>query len=255
MNQPLNQKIALVTGGSRNIGRETAIALARDGADVVITYVGRADAAASTVAELERLGVRAAAIQVNLTGTAEIDAFTDAFTDVIGDWGHSHFDILVNNAGALRRGLFHEVREDDLDFLYETNYKSLFFLTQALSPRMADGGRIINLGSGTARTAFGPLVAYGPLKAAVQSLTTYLAGALGPRGITVNAVAPGGLDNEFNGELFTEMPQARDYLRNSTALGRIGQSDDVGGVIAFLSRPESSFISGTVIEVDGGYHL
>ncbi|MEO1203284.1 MAG: SDR family oxidoreductase, partial [Pseudomonadota bacterium] len=244
-----------VTGGSRNIGRETALELGRAGADVVITYVAQEDAAKATVAELEGLGVRAAALRVNLTGSGEIDAFGDAFSSVIESWGRSDFDILINNAGTLRRALFHEVTEDDLDHVFQTNYKSVFFLTQKLGSRLADGGRIVNLGSGTARIAFGPLVAYGPLKAALQSLTLYLASFFGNRGITVNAVAPGGLDDDFNAELFEEMPQARDYIRGNTALGRIGMPKDVAGVIAFLCRPEAGFVSGSVVNVDGGYHL
>ena len=255
MSKSLTGKTALVTGGSRNIGRETALALAADGADIVITYVENEPAAARTVADIEALGVRAAALRVNLTGTSGLDSFVAAFVEILAGWGRDNFDILVNNAGALRRGLFDKVSEDDLDYLFDTNYKSVFFLTQKLGGLITDGGRIVNLGSGTARIAFAPLVAYGPLKAALQSLTLYLASFFGGRGITVNAVAPGGLDDDFNAELFEEMPQARDYLRSNTAVGRIGMPDDVSGVIAFVCRPEASFISGSVISVDGGYHL
>ncbi|MDJ0911334.1 MAG: SDR family oxidoreductase [Woeseiaceae bacterium] len=255
MSKSLTGKIALVTGGSRNIGRETALALAGDGADVVLTYINNETAAERTVADIEALGTRARALRVNLTGTAELDGFVAAFADILSEWGREDFDILVNNAGALRRGLFESVTEEDLDFIFDTNYKSVFFLTQKLGGLIADGGRIVNLGSGTARLAFAPLVAYGPLKAALQSLTLYLASFFGGRGITVNAVAPGGLDDDFNAELFEEMPQARDYLRSNTAVGRIGMPDDVSGVIAFICRPDASFISGSVISVDGGYHL
>jgi NAD(P)-dependent dehydrogenase (short-subunit alcohol dehydrogenase family) len=121
---------------------------------------------------------------------------------------------------------------------------------------IADGGRIVNLGSGTAKIAFGPLVSYGPMKAALQSLTVYLASFLGKRQITVNAVAPGGLDDDFNALLFNKIfPPARDYIKSNTAVGRIGMPDDIGGVIAFLCSPEAAFISGAVLPVDGGYHL
>ncbi|HEY1015199.1 MAG TPA: SDR family oxidoreductase, partial [Herpetosiphonaceae bacterium] len=170
-------------------------------------------------------------------------------------WDRERFDILVNNAGILRLGTFDAVTEADLDAIYAVNYKSPFFLTQRLLGDLADGGRIINIGSGTARIAFGPLVAYGPLKAALQSLTLYLANFLGPRGIAVNAVAPGGLDNEFNADVFRRLPQARDYIIGGTALGRIGGSADVGGAIAFLAGPAGGFVSGAVLPVDGGYHL
>ncbi|MDJ0751125.1 MAG: SDR family oxidoreductase [Woeseiaceae bacterium] len=255
MTQSLNGKIAIVTGGSRNIGRETALRLAASGADVIISYRQNQAAADSAVAEMRELGVRAAAIQADFTGTSGLAAFVDGVTATLGDWGRDSFDMLINNAGALRRGLFEAVSEDDLDFIYETNYKSVFFLTQKLGPLFADNGRIVNLGSGTARIAFGPLVAYGPLKAALTSLTLYLASYFGGRGITVNTISPGGLDDDFNADLFEEMPQARDYIRGNTALGRIGLPGDVAGAIEFLCRPEAGFISGATINVDGGYHL
>jgi len=129
------------------------------------------------------------------------------------------------------------------------------FLTQQLGPLLTDGGRIVNLGSGTARIAFGPLISYGPFKAALQSLTLYLASHFGGRGITVNAVAPGGLDDDFNAPLFERMPVARDYIIGNTALKRIGVPKDIGEVVAFLCTPQAGFISGAIVPIDGGYHL
>ena len=255
MTNSLKNKVALVTGGSRNNGRETALALAQRGADVVITYRERKQEAEQTVVDLKGLGVRAAAIQVDFTGTSQLDRFVADFQTLLGSWERKTFDILINNAGALRLVPFDMVSEDDLDAIYQINYKSVFFLTQKLVGHMADGGRIINIGSGTARIAFGPLVSYGPLKAALQVLTLYLASFLGPRKITVNAVAPGGLDNEFNAGLFERRPQAREFIASNTALGRIGTSQDVGGIIAFLCTDAAEFISGAIIPVDGGYHL
>jgi NAD(P)-dependent dehydrogenase (short-subunit alcohol dehydrogenase family) len=254
MSKELNTKIALVTGGNRNIGRETALALAAQGADVIITYREQKESAAKTVADLQALGVKAAALQVNLTGTAQLPAFVAQFKAQLAAWGRSDFDILVNNAGTLRIATFDKVSEDDLDTVFATNYKSVFFLTQHLHSLIANGGRIVNLGSGTARIAFGPLVSYGPLKAALQSLTLYLASFLGGRNITVNAVAPGGLDDDFNAPLFAMIP-AKDYIKANTAVGRVGVPRDVGGVIAFLCSPQASFVSGAVLPVDGGYHL
>jgi NAD(P)-dependent dehydrogenase (short-subunit alcohol dehydrogenase family) len=250
----LKHKVALVTGGNRNIGRETALALAREGADVVITYREQAESAAQTVKDLEALGVRAAALQVDLTGTAQLPAFVERFQRQLSQWGRRDFDILVNNAGTLRIATFDKVTEADLDAVFDTNYKSVFFLTQKLMGLVADSGRIVNLGSGTARIAFGPLVSYGPLKAALQSLTLYLASFLGKRGITVNAVAPGGLDDDFNAPLFAMMP-AKDHIKAHTAVARVGVPGDVGSVIAFLCSPRASFISGAVLPIDGGYHL
>jgi NAD(P)-dependent dehydrogenase (short-subunit alcohol dehydrogenase family) len=251
----LDSKVALVTGGSRNIGRETALALADMGASVVITYVKQADAAKKTVADLESKGVRAACIRVDLTGTAELDRFVAEFRQVLTSWKCEKFDILVNNAGTLRLGTFDQITEADLDANLLTNYKSVFFLTQKLLGVLADGGRIVNLGSGTARIAFAPLVAYGPTKAAVQSLTLYLASFLGPRGVTVNAVAPGGLDDDFNAGLFKQVPPSKGYITSNTALTRIGVPTDVAGVIAFLCTQQAAFVNGAIINIDGGFHL
>ena len=250
----LESKVALVTGGNRNIGRETTLSLASKGADVVITYREQKDTAEQTVKDLMALGVRAAAIQVNLTGTGQLPAFVAQFKQQLADWGRSDFDILINNAGTLRIATFDRVTEDDLDTVFNTNYKSVFFLTQHLAGLIADNGRIVNLGSGTARIAFGPLISYGPIKAALQSLTLYLASFLGKRGITVNAVAPGGLDDDFNAPVFAMMP-AKDFITANTAVGRIGVPKDIGGVIAFLCSREAAFVSGAVLNIDGGYHL
>jgi NAD(P)-dependent dehydrogenase (short-subunit alcohol dehydrogenase family) len=255
VDKSLHGKVALVTGGSRNIGRNVAMALGARGADVVLTYRELEAEAGRTVAELQALGVRAKALQVDLTGTAQLPELIDAFKSVLAAWQRPRFDILVNNAGALRLGMFEEITEADIDHIYQTNYKSVFFLTQQLGALLAEGGRIVNLGSGTARIAFGPLISYGPFKAALQSLTLYLASHFGGRGITVNAVAPGGLDDDFNAPLFERMPQARDFIIGNTALKRIGLPKDIGEVVAFLCTPEAGFISGAVVPIDGGYHL
>jgi NAD(P)-dependent dehydrogenase (short-subunit alcohol dehydrogenase family) len=248
-------KTALVTGGSRNIGKETALALAGKSIDVIITYNERTEQAEQAIRELEEKGVKAKAIQANLSHAQNIVTLVESVNKTLVEWDKKGIDILVNNAGTLRLGTFDKISEEDLDLIYHTNYKSIFFLTQRLLPVLIDGGRIVNLGSGTARIAFAPLVAYGPIKAALQSLTLYLASFLGNRGITVNAVAPGGLDDDFNAPLFAAVPQAKGFITATTAIGRIGYPTDIGNTIAFLCSAEASFISGAVIPIDGGYHL
>ena len=255
MQRSLQGQVAVVTGGNRNSCRETALALARQGADGICTYRVQKETAEQVVTELASIGVRARALQVDFTGVTQLDRFVSELKDTLSEWQRPHFNILVNNAGTLRLGAFNEVREEDLDHVYQTNYKSVFFLTQRLATLIADAGRIVNLGSGTARIAFAPLVSYGPFKAALQSLTLYLASHFGKRGITVNAVAPGGLDDDFNAPLFAGMPGTREFITANSALGRIGRPKDIGEVIAFLCTPEASFISGAVIPIDGGYHL
>jgi NAD(P)-dependent dehydrogenase (short-subunit alcohol dehydrogenase family) len=249
-------RTALVTGGSRNIGKLSALAIAEKGVDVIITYNEKADLAAETVKEIEALGVKATALQVNFTDSKNIPSLVESVKATLASWGKTGLDILVNNAGTLRLGMLDSLSMEDLDAVYNTNYKSVFYLTQQLLPILNNDGRIVNLGSGTAKIAFGPLVSYGPMKAALQSLTLYLAAFLGPKGITVNAVAPGGLDDDFNALLFDHVfPPAREYIKSNTAVGRIGMPTDISGVIAFLTSPEASFISGAVLPVDGGYHL
>jgi len=249
-------KTAIVTGGNRNIGREAALALASKSVDIIITYNERKEQATQTVNELVALGIKATAIQINFETTSGIKLFVEKVKATLTQWGKTGLDILINNAGTLKIAPFDKVTEADLDTIYQTNYKSIFFLTQELLPHLNDGGRIVNLGSGTAKIAFGPLVSYGPMKAALQSLTPYLASFLGSKRITVNAVAPGGLDDDFNAPLFNVIfPPAREYIKANTAVGRLGMPNDVGHVIAFLCSEEASFISGAVIPIDGGYHL
>ncbi len=251
----LKGKIALVTGGSRSLGRNAAQHLADAGADVVITYVRNEEAAKETLADLIRRGVRAAAIQVDLTGSASLPRFKQAFASQLADWDADRFDILINNAGVTSEHPFGEIPEEELDRLYETNYKSLVLLTQHLEPLIRDGGRIITMGTGLTRVTFSPMVVYAGMKAAVETFTRYLAADLGKRGITVNAVAPGGIDNDFNADRFEKMPQMREYLASQTALGRIGRTEDIGPITAFLASDDAGWITGQRIEASGGFKL
>ncbi|MEM9049072.1 MAG: SDR family oxidoreductase [Pseudomonadota bacterium] len=256
MEHTLAGKTALVTGGSRNIGRLTALELASKGADIVLTYRSQSAAAEAVVAEIRALGQRAKALQADFGQDGNAADLAERALGVLDSWDKAQLDILINNAGTLRIGGFDQITAGDLDAIYTTNFKSVVLLTQALVPHMAEAGRIVNLSSGLANGAFPPLIAYGPLKAALQAMTLYWAQILGPRQITVNAVAPGGLDDDFNAQLFNQIiPGARDYIANGTALGRVGLPEDVSGVIGFLCEPKAGFVTGAVLKIDGGFKL
>lgn len=255
MSTSLKNKIALVTGGSRGVGRDIATRLAQAGADVVITYRSNQTAAEETLAALRAHGVRAAALQVDLEGTSGIPAFVEAFTAQLTSWDSPGFDILVNNAGISSAGPLGAVPEQELDRVYNTNFKSVFFLTQALQEQIRDHGRVFTIGTGLTRFTLDAYVAYASLKAAVELLAPYWAKTLGPRGITVNTVSPGALDTDFNKHAFDAMPQMREIIAQNTALGRVGLAEDVGGVVAFLCSDDARWITGQRIEVSGGMFL
>lgn len=256
MSYDLTGKTALITGGSRSLGRATALRLAREGADVILTYRSRAAEADAVVAEIEALGRKAVALQVDLEGTAGIPAFVAQVAKVGEDlFGHDRIDVLVNNAGIERGGVFGTVSEEDWDAMMDTNLKSAFFLTQALVERINDGGRILFLGTGLTRFALPPYVAYAASKAALNGVALYLAKTLGPRGITVNVVAPGALETDFNRANFDAHPEVVDVIAGNTAQGRLGQTDDVEGAIAFLASPAAQWVTGQRLEASGGMFL
>ncbi len=252
--QTSRNKTALITGGSRGLGREIALRLGAQGTDVILTYRQERDRAQSVVDELQNSGRKAASVQVELNGTGQLDALCARVSGILEEW-NAGLDILIPNAGVLTMKSFGELTEEDLDRQYQVNYKSLFFLLQRLIPRLSDGGRIVTIGSGTTHHAFLPLIGYAPLKAAVETLTVYLAQLLGSRGITVNAVAPGALDTDFNAPLFEAMPAVPGYIGQQTALSRIGMPTDVVGVVAFLCSDEARWITGHRLDVSGGFKL
>jgi NAD(P)-dependent dehydrogenase (short-subunit alcohol dehydrogenase family) len=251
----LNGKTALVTGGNRSLGRDIALKIAEAGADVVITYRGGEDAAKQTAADIEALGRRAAVLQADLTGTSQIEGLVKGLTGVLANWKADGLDILVNNAGISSHGTFGSITEEQVDEVYNINYKSVLFLTQALLPTLRDNGRVISIGSGLGRFSLPGIGVYGSFKAAVEHLMRYLARELGPRGITANAVAPGALYTDFNRQAFDQNPQMVDFIGSVTALGRVGKADDVGGVVAFLCSDDAHWITGQRIEVSGGMFL
>ncbi len=252
----MTTQIALITGGSRGLGRATALQLAADGVGVVITYLSRRDEADEVVAEARSLGVEAAALQLDTGDTAGFADFAERFRTTLEQrWGRSTFDHLVNNAGIGIHAPFLETSEDDFDQLMNIHLKGVFFLTQRLVPLMEDGGRIVNMSTGLARFSMPGYSAYGSMKGAVEVLTRYLAAELGPRGIAVNTVAPGAIETDFGGGVVRDVKELNDMVASITAMGRVGLPDDVGGAVASLLTGGNQWITGQRIEVSGGMNL
>jgi NAD(P)-dependent dehydrogenase (short-subunit alcohol dehydrogenase family) len=248
--------IALVTGGSRGLGRNTALALAAQGIDVVLTYQRNAEEAAATVARIEALGRRAVALALDVGHSRSFPAFVDSLRQALAQtWGRERIDFLVNNAGIGITAPFAETTEEQFDRLSNIHLKGVFFLTQALLPVLADGGRIINLSSGLARFALPGYAAYAAMKGGVEVLTRYLAKELGPRGIRVNVVAPGAIATDFGGGTVRDNAQVNGFIASQTALGRVGEADDIGPVIAALLAPGTGWVNAQRIEASGGMFL
>ncbi len=247
--------IAIVTGGSRGIGRNTVISLARDGVDSIFTYRERRADADAVVAEAATLGATAVAVQLDVTEFSAFDAFAERVRDIVTGLGAERFDFLVNNAGNSLGKSFAETTEDDLDGVYRAHVKSAFFLTQRLVPLMNDGGRIVNISSGLTRFAYPGRVGYAMMKSAVETLTHYLAVELGPRGIAVNTVAPGAIATDFSGGVVRDNPEVNRLVGEHTALGRAGVPDDIGPMIASLLAPANRWVTAQRIEVSGGMNL
>jgi NAD(P)-dependent dehydrogenase (short-subunit alcohol dehydrogenase family) len=248
-------RIALITGGNRGIGRSTALALAREGVDSILTYRSNAAEADAVVAEIAALGRRAVALRLDAGDTSSFDAFASTVADTLQTWGRDSFDHLVNNGGMNRTAPFAEFTEADFDALVDVHFKGVFFLTQKLVPLLADNGSIVNLSSGLTRVTGPDRAAYGSVKGAVEVLTRYLAAELGPRGITVNTIAPGAVATDFSGGVLRDTPAVQEHIASVTALGRIAYADDIGPAIAALLGPANRWVNGQRVEVSGGLHL
>lgn len=247
------QRIALITGGNRGIGRSTALALAADGVDSIITYRTHPEEAEQVVGELEALGRKAAALQLDTGDTSSFDAFVDSFTAVLqNSWGRDSFDYLVNNAGNSSATGFAEMTEEEFDRLVDIHFKGVFFLTQKLADQIADNGRIVNISSGLARMSMPKRIGYGSVKGAVEVMTRYMALELGPRGITANVVAPGAVATDFSGGIVRDTPAYQEKIAEHTALGRHAVADDIGPVIAAVLSDANHWVTGQRIEASGG---
>ena len=251
-----NSKIALVTGGSRGLGRDMAINLAKRGIDVALTYNSNQTEADKVVAEIEAIGRKAVALQLNTGEVNTFDAFfTSLKTALQQTFSTDRFDFLINNAGTALYAPFAETTEEQFDTVLNIHYKGVFFLTQKALPVLNDGGRIINISSGLARFAFPGSSAYGSMKGAIEVLTRYLAKELGPRQISANVVAPGAIETDFGGGHVRDDEATNKMVASATALGRVGLPDDIGGVVAFLCTEDAKWINGQRIEVSGGMML
>jgi NAD(P)-dependent dehydrogenase (short-subunit alcohol dehydrogenase family) len=248
-------KVAVVTGGSRGLGRNTVLSLARRGVNSIFTYHSNRAEADTVVAAVGGAGAKAAALQLDTANVSSFDAFARSVRSTLASLGAERFDYLVNNAGTSLHKNFDQTTEEELDQIYNVHFKGVFFLTQKLLPLMHDGGRIVNISSGLARVALPGSSAYASMKGAVEVLTRYLAKELGARGIAVNTVAPGAIATDFSGGMVRDNPDVNKRVAAMTALGRAGQPDDIGPMIAALLSDDNRRVNGQRIEVSGGMSL
>jgi NAD(P)-dependent dehydrogenase (short-subunit alcohol dehydrogenase family) len=249
-------KIALITGGSRGLGKNAALRMARKGIDVIITYNNRKEDADAVVAAIKNTGRVAVALQLNTGVVKSFGVFQRQLLRVLKDnWNRDTFDFLVNNAGTEYSAPIATTVEEQFDILYNVHFKGVYFLTQKLLPVLADNGGVINVSSGLARFSFPGYSAYASMKGAIEVFTKYLAKELGARGIRANAVAPGAIHTDFTKTTFQTHPEATAAIASGTALGRVGEPDDIGGVIAFLCTEDARWINAQRIEASGGMML
>jgi NAD(P)-dependent dehydrogenase (short-subunit alcohol dehydrogenase family) len=247
--------VSIVTGGSRGLGRNSALSIARSGGDVIVTYRDNADQARAVVADIEALGRKAAALQLDVGAIATLPAFVDQVRATLQSWGRESFDHLVNNAGHGEMTSFAETTEAQFDRLFDVHVKGVFFLTQSLLPLLADGGRIVNFSSGLTRITYPGFSAYSAAKGAIEILTLYLAKELGGRGITANTIAPGAIETDFLGGAVRDTPAYNEAFAQMIALGRVGVPDDIGPAVASLLGPENRWVTAQRIEVSGGQNI
>jgi NAD(P)-dependent dehydrogenase (short-subunit alcohol dehydrogenase family) len=248
--------ITLITGGSRGLGKNTALTLAERGHDIIITYNSKKDEAEAVVAEVNKLGRKAAALQLDVSKSGTFAGFADSVKKVLSEvFGAERFDNLVNNAGIGINAPFEETTEEQFDLLVDIHLKAPFFLTQKLLPVIKDGGRIMNISSGLARFCMPGYSAYGAMKGGVEVLTRYMAAELGKRGISVVVLAPGAIETDFGGGVVRDNKHVNDHIASITALGRVGLPDDIGGAVAALLSADARWINGMRIEASGGMIL
>jgi len=248
-----NNKIVLVTGGSRGLGKNMALSLAKKGLDVILTYNSKKEEAEIVVSEIESLGQKALALQLNVGESKTFDAFFETLKAASeSTFGTDKIDYLVNNAGIGIYNSFEETTEEQFDTLLNIQFKGSFFLTQKALPILNDGGGIVNISTGLARFALPGYAAYAAMKGAMETLTRYQAKELGARGIRSNSVAPGAIETDFGGGLVRDNAEVNKHIASTIALGRVGLPDDIGGVVAFLCSDDAKWVNAQRIEVSGG---
>jgi NAD(P)-dependent dehydrogenase (short-subunit alcohol dehydrogenase family) len=251
-----NKKIALVTGGSRGLGKDMALRLAEKGIDVIITYHSKITEAQNVVSQIQQSGRKAAALQLNTGEIKTFGSFTEKLKDVLGSgFETDHIDFLINNAGQGGYSAIGEVTEAFFDDLMNVHFKGVYFLTQSLVPLINDGGGIVNVSSGLTRISVPGSSAYASLKTAVETFTRYLAKELGSKGIRANVIAPGAIMTDFGGGHLRNSDDLQKFISNVTALGRPGVADDIGGVVAFLCSDDAKWVNGQRIEISGGMYV
>ena len=249
-------KIALVTGGSRGLGKDMVLRLAEKGIHVILTYNTKAAEAQAVVAQIEQTGRKAVALQLNTGDVKSFDPFLINFKQVLADkFGTNHLDFVINNAGFGHITPINEVTEEAFDQLMNVHFKGVYFLTQKMLPLINNGGGIVNISSGLARFAMPGSSAYATMKGAIEVFTRYLAKELGPRGIRANTVAPGAIATDFNGGHVRDNEQINQMVSNATPLGRVGVAEDIGGVVAFLCSEDGRWVNGQRIEASGGMYV
>jgi NAD(P)-dependent dehydrogenase (short-subunit alcohol dehydrogenase family) len=251
-----SNKVALVTGGSRGLGRDMAIQLAKKNFDIIITYNSNNEAANKVVEDVKAVGMNAIALQLDVAKSNSFDAFVSQVKEKLAnDFVTNQIHSLVNNAGTGLYAPFISTTEEQFDDMVNTHLKSAFFLTQKMLPILSDGGSIINISSGLARFSSSNYSAYAIMKAAIESLSRYQALELGSRKIRVNTVAPGAIATDFAGGFVRDSKEVNDMIAGGTALGRVGLPDDIGSVVSFLCSDDAKWINAQRIEVSGGFHI
>ncbi len=249
-------KIALITGGSRGLGKDMALRLAQTKCDIIITYQSKLEEANKVVSQIRETGRKAATLKLDVGEIKSFDDFVSELqTTLLQEFETNKVDFLINNAGIGATIPIAQVTEEDFDKLVNIHFKGVYFLTQKLLPHLNDGGRIINISSGTTRFANPGYSVYASAKSAIETFTRYLAKEVGARGITANVLAPGAIETDFNNATIRSNPQIKNMIASNTALGRVGQAEDIGGIVAFLCSPDAQWINGQRIEASGGVFL